>query len=148
MSANDTIHSLFLLCKPTIQHVAAQTSSTPGFFCRGTFQLELFCYGVCKYVCKWHHSQLISAAQTYNSACCSTNFFDAKAFRRPPKETWKAWVQICQAKGVSTTSIRKCFAPKIFFRSKQGALLIKTSTATIFYRGQVGEEPEQVETGN
>ena len=29
MSANDTIHSLFLLRKPTIQHVAAQTPSVP-----------------------------------------------------------------------------------------------------------------------
>ena len=27
MSANDTFHSLFLLRKPTIQHVAAQTPS-------------------------------------------------------------------------------------------------------------------------
>ena len=29
MSANDTFHSLFLLRKPTIQHVAAQTSLMP-----------------------------------------------------------------------------------------------------------------------
>ena len=88
--------------------------------------------GVCKYVRKWHHSQLISVAQTYNSACCSTNFFGVEAFRRPSKETWKAWVQVCQAEGVSATSIRKCLSkygvPKKFFPFKQGVLLIRTST--------------------